>query len=176
MTKKISIWKIKNLPNSSNISVWDFQLFKFNFFLSFLVSHQKIFVPQSKYIFVLPRQFRHQHMESRNHSKIHVDYFQFWRFAKFWGNSYDENWYKYYQRIMVKNRPNFFIKFWKAFGKTDSHLRVVLKITLGDILKLRNGAGWVGWKLLNFTITLIAKTTYVKNQFAEGEKIPPNST
>ena len=43
MTKKNWIWKIENLPKWPNIRIWDFQLFKFNFVLSFLVSHQKKF-------------------------------------------------------------------------------------------------------------------------------------
>ena len=37
------IWKIQNLPKWPNIRIWDFQLFKFKFFLSILVSYQNNF-------------------------------------------------------------------------------------------------------------------------------------
>ena len=47
------IWKIENLLKWPNIRIWDFQLFKFNFFLSFLVSHQKTFCFSKKIYFCL---------------------------------------------------------------------------------------------------------------------------
>ena len=56
--KKIWIWKVENPKRWYLTILGDFQFFKFNLFVSFLVSHWKnIFLSESKHTFVLPKPF-----------------------------------------------------------------------------------------------------------------------